>query len=433
MHPRTSQLSGRPTQVGGGGGGGGTSTTTTSRPSNLQEFTSMSWSELRTSALDLSRVRSAVGQVLGEDLHRSFVGVGLRPAMVSLETMMESTASRQFGLLGRLALMFASPEEASSMLKFPQQVLVFAIHSCILNSGYTCTGSSTQRFEQSDSWPDCLPPAWSDSTGKSFAFRYRLKSEMSDKLMFKAELVGDTLVASVQNPYDTSSNRKPIEIHLRVADFVKSKAGAAPDIPESKARELMNIIEQHFLMPFKEAAAQESLAKSYAPEVFETGGVTTATRESNLNNNSNNNGLPRQSALQIGRPSMLQQPQTQQAQQQMILPVAVPVPVMGNRPPMINPGFSSDLIPGGGGGGGMLFGPGNPQFDNQMGGIYGGAMPPGRSGGNVPAGARFDPYGPPPSTGMPSRNNGPRRSQFGGEPDPDHYPPPGNNNSNMYL
>ena len=103
----------------------------------------------------------------------------------------------------------------------------------------------------------------------------------------------------------------------------------------------------------------------------------------------------------------------------------------GNDPLSGGMDFRGDLVPGGGGS--MLFGPGNPQFDSRFrpgglgsGGVGGGA--PG-SGPNVP-GARFDPYGPPVS-GYPGagRGSNPRRSHYGGEPDPDDFPPPGN----MYM
>lgn len=43
--------------------------------------------------------------------------------------------------------------------------------------------------------------------------------------------------------------------------------------------------------------------------------------------------------------------------------------------------------------------------------------------GAVPPGARFDPFGPPePDAILPVR--GPRPNRIGGDPDPDHLPPP---------
>ena len=94
----------------------------------------------------------------------------------------------------------------------------------------------------------------------------------------------------------------------------------------------------------------------------------------------------------------------------------------------LNAGFRGDLVPGGGGS--MLMGPGNPSFDARFapGGVGGGVR--GGGGPNVP-GARFDPYGPPVG-GVPPRGQfgqGPRRTHYGGEPDPDEFPPPGG----MYM
>ena len=85
-------------------------------------------------------------------------------------------------------------------------------------------------------------------------------------------------------------------------------------------------------------------------------------------------------------------------------------------------GFEDDLNPFGSGTGGSLIGPGHPGFgDAGRMGRHPGANYPG-----VPAGARFDPFGPPagPSRAG-SRGRGAGRGIGFGGPNPDHLAPPG--------
>ena len=253
---------------GSGAGGAGAP-----RPSNLgEQFASMSWSELCASAADLRRVREALVATLGEAGSRSsFVGVGLRPALVSLETVMEATAVRQYGLLGRLALVVDSPEKAAELLPTPAVTLAFALHSQFLASGFICTGSGDATFEYTESWPNSLPPRWVNDAMTDFAFRYRLRSEASDKATLRANLQGDTLVVTLKNPYATNGGaNETFTVHLRVSDFVKSKPGEKPNMPEAKERELVNIIDTRLLGPFFAAQPQKTAG------AFATGGAAAS-------------------------------------------------------------------------------------------------------------------------------------------------------------
>ena len=153
--------------------------------------------------------------------------------------------------------------------------------------------------------------------------------------------MSDLLAISANDPY--SSGKDAMTMHLRIKDFVKSKAGEAPALVESKERELNNVIEER-IIPLgggrKTPQQQGSGGEHYA-----TGGAAAGMDYS---------------------PDYMRGP-----------------PVVGGG------GFAGDLVPGGGGS--MLFGPGNPNFDARF---RPGQIDPRRGGGGRVPEARFDPYGP---------------------------------------
>jgi len=363
--PRFSNLS----AAGGGGGGTGGG----GLPSPGEAPTT--WEGLFKSAQELKNVRDAAFPIL-ESNKQGFVSLNLRPAMFEIQKELERSASRQFGLLGRLALVKASPKECGAdYLPLPAMVLAFAVHSAILNAGFVCTGTATSDFSESEQWPNVLPPGWLDDTGSKFSFRYRLRSSASDRLVWKGVVMSDLLAISANDPY--SSGKDAMTMHLRVKDFVKSKAGEAPQLIESKERELCSVIEDR-VIPLG------SVRKSspQADPGFYTGQPTGGG-------------------------------------------VADYSPDFMTGPPVVGGGFGGDLMPGGGGS--MLFGPGNPNFDARF---RPGQVDPRRGGGGRVPEARYDPYGPfgsrngdpdPDDFPMPGRNpmgtfpsgpTGPRRSNL---------------------
>jgi len=311
-----------------------------------------------------------------EDNKQGFVSLNIRPALFELQKELERSATREFGLLGRLALCRATPAECGTeLLPLPAMVLAFAVHSAILNSGFVCTGSASLDFTEAENWPSVLPLGWLDDTGAKFSFRYRARSSASDKLVWKGVVMTDLLAISANDPYSTGKDA--MTMHLRIKDFVKSKAGEPPALVESKERELFSVIEER-IIPI--AGVRKSPQGDVSPNYF-------------LNN------LP---TVGVSRPSGMVSPQ----------------PGPG--------GFQGDLVPGGAGGS-MLFGPGNPQFDARFRPQNPRLTDPNLRGGRIPE-ARFDPYGPmggvgfdpdPDDLPMPGRNSmfptgpvGPRRSNL---------------------
>lgn len=235
-------------------------------------------------------------------------------------------------------------------------VLAFAVHCAILNCGFVCTGSGSKDFHEQIEWPNVLPSDWVDESGSRFQFRYRLKSEAADKLTWKAVLMGDLLAVSANDPY--SDAKDAMTMHLRVKDFIKSKAGDAPLLFDSKEKELISVIEER-MVPVS--------------GVRKTG---PSPRTSNLGSSmGGGNGGGGSRSLQVN-------------------------------PPIRGIGFQGDLQPGGGGS--MLYGPGNPNFDQRF---RGQPVQDVRGGGGIVPGARFDPYAP--------------YHTGGGEPDFDDFPMPG--------
>jgi len=326
------------------------------------------WEGLYKSAQELKSVREAAFAVLDKN-KQGFVSLHVRPALFEIQKELERAATAQFGLLGRLALCKPTPKECGTeLLPLPSMVLAYAVHSAILNAGFVCTGSSLADFHEQESWPSVLPSGWLDDTGSKFSFRYRARSGASDRLVWKAVFMSDLLAISANDPY--SSGKDAMTMHLRVKDFVKSKAGEAPALIESKERELYSVIEERILPITKPRQTPDN-----TPTFSTNSEPPVGSRGSGQ--------MPRGSNM----------------------------PDYGNDGPYPAPagGFGGDLIPGGGGS--MLFGPGNPQFDARF-RPQDPRLP--RGGGRVPE-ARFDPYGPFGSGGY-------------GDPDPDEFPMPGPRN-----
>ena len=324
------------------------------------------WEGLYKSAHELKQIRDAVFPLLEEN-KQGFVSLNVRPALFEIQKELERAASKQFGLLGRLALCKRTPEECGTeLLPIPAMVLAFAVHSAILNAGFVCTGSSTSEFSETESWPNVLPPGWLDDSGMKYSFRYRARSGASDKLIWKAVVMSDLLAISANDPYSTGKDA--MTMHLRIKDFVKSKPGEPPLLVESKEKELYSVIEERIIpigIPRRLSPHSDTSPNYFVTNMPVVGG----------------------GGARSGREDY-------------------------NDPLMVGPGgFGGDLMPGVGGS--MLFGPGNPQFDGRFRPMDPRASDLRRGGGRVPE-ARYDPYGP-----------------FGvnrGDPDPDDFPMPGARN-----
>ncbi|KAI8909830.1 hypothetical protein EDD86DRAFT_206333 [Gorgonomyces haynaldii] len=92
--------------------------------------------------------------------------------------------------------------------------------------------------------------------------------------------------------------------------------------------------------------------------------------------------------------------------------------------PFTGPSFGSPMGPVGGyPGGGSIVGPDHPMFNNPYPGYPPNLGPPRFNDMQVPPGARFDPVSPFGNPQRPSRMG--RGMPFTGEPNPDHFAPPG--------
>jgi len=319
------------------------------------------WEGLFQSAQELKGVRDASFPLL-ESNKQGFVSLHVRPALYEIQKELERSATAKFGLLGRLALNKATPAECGvELLPLPAMVLAYAVHSAILNAGFVCTGSSSSDFSEVESWPNVLPKGWLDDTGSKFSFRYRQRSNASDRLIWKGVVMSDLLAISANDPY--SSGKDAMTMHLRIKDFVKSKDGEAPALIESKERELNSVVEDR-IIPIGNPGSSKG---NNSGGTFQT--------------NSNPSGRRGGSGMDV----------------------SPDYPSVG---PMSG-GFGGDLVPGGGGS--MLFGPGNPQFDARF---RPGQVDPRRGGGGRIPEARFDPYGP-------------SFNAHNADPDPDEFPMPG--------
>lgn len=325
------------------------------------------WEGLYDSSLELKKIRDSIFPILSTN-KQGFVSLNIRPALYEIQKELERTAVQHFGLLGRLCLMKPTKEECGTeLLPLPAMVLAFAVHSAILNAGFVCTGSANVDFSEQEAWPNCLPPQWLDDTGSKYSFRYRLRSGASDRLIWKAVVMTDLLAISANDPY--SSGKDAMTMHLRIKDFVKSKAGEPPALQEAKERELVSVIEERIL-PLGMTKRGSNLSSDDGMYIGGGGGAGGGYGGG----------------------------------------ASGPYITGGGGPAGGGPGFGGDLVPGGGGS--MLFGPGNAQFDQRF--RPGQAGQGGRGGGRIPE-ARYDPYGP-----------------FGtgnfADPDPDEFPMPGPRN-----
>ncbi|CAM9162735.1 unnamed protein product [Chrysoparadoxa australica] len=249
-----------------------------------------------------------------------------------------------------------------------------------------------------------VPDGWSNGAAAStpcVSFRYRREDAAGKTFLLKVVQVGENEASA----YLAESNGQTESLSLTLSDFADCLA-AEDTIAAARSQ-----FEDKCIKPF--LPAPDAKQASTAPSTKE---VTNTRRDEHD-----------QDPLRVGPPRM---------------PGPVPIPGMGPASPYpVHPGaipggvpglgrggdFNGDLMPGGPG-----LGPGMPGMTG--GGLMGPDHPAfGGSGGSglLPQ-PRFDPYGPPmpgiPGPGGLGRGRGGGRgngNRFGGDPDPDHLPPPG--------
>eukprot|EP00511_Aplanochytrium_stocchinoi_P006129 CAMPEP_0204832840 /NCGR_PEP_ID=MMETSP1346-20131115/14919_1 /ASSEMBLY_ACC=CAM_ASM_000771 /TAXON_ID=215587 /ORGANISM="Aplanochytrium stocchinoi, Strain GSBS06" /LENGTH=407 /DNA_ID=CAMNT_0051964927 /DNA_START=54 /DNA_END=1277 /DNA_ORIENTATION=+ len=350
-----------------------------------------------------------------------------------LETLKQvvGAAARDLGPAGSLALCDL-PRKINSETACDADVMMLFIHAIILatdkhNVKVECTGSTDETpFDAKSSWPEIIPDNWKVEGNYSFRYQFSYRSPRGPvkELNVKVRAVKmDTLLLLTVLPQGKDD---PIVSNIKIRDFIPSNnpdgirdactvdvepnsVGLSQVLSRAAATQLYTIVDTQILSP-----------------LYDELGVVKQTNGSDSGGNNNRDGRRGRDPLRVPprnptRPGM---------------PAAPWMPGVGpGRGPMpgFPGGFDDDLTPGGGTGtGGMLMGPGNAMFNGRRGRFGEGGVPPG-----VPPGARFDPYGPgvpPPGYPRPAPGTAPdpRRGGGRGDPNPDHLPPPGNDNEDPY-
>ncbi len=362
--------------------------------------------------------------------------------------IVENICKRQFGVLGLLGLCkMEDVRHPSTLLMAAAHVLLIEVSREELDLVLTCTGNEinqTPEWNHEVNWPELFPDGWNKGVDeKSFSFCYKVSQlpncddhdaikrtgnvhilikgiQMGSNMFVLNGVVVDSENSDRLHKKDWSPNlQPPVTCGLNISDFVamsKNCEGGVPllanendsvglcgIITRASALQLSITIKRQILHPL---LSEYTVAKS--PEV-----------------------------------SLSPKKKSSESAQQKII-IDDPTGQWGSTYPVGGPASnygSSDLFPnlnifppygGGVSGGGMHFGPNNPFFDQRFEDIRGrgpsrgpSRLPPG-----VPPGARFDPFCAP---GIGEGRGGFGRSQRygrgntggGGEPNPDHLPPPG--------
>lgn len=316
--------------------------------------------------------------------------------------------------------------DAKPHLRNGADALIAFLHIVMKQKGFRCVGIGEQGDIKEEK--DMFPEGW-NSLSDSYSFRYK-HSQSSMTFLFKCLVMGSTLLIHAIALEDDKIH----SINTTIKENIREGVAMTEyyDLFTAKIRDLFG----NFNV--------DIIAKLFPnlKEGFEDRNATNPTQNNNNNaaNNANNNNNvyintnPHRPAgydpLRI-EPVRPRPPPLGQGD------YGIPVPFAGgygdaDRFPALGgmgvPGLPSGggFMPpgiGGGRGGGSLMGP--HDFRVWPGtGMPPGALPPGVH--PPPPGARFDPFSPIP----PSNVNRPPRTLPGGDPDPDHLPPPGY--SDMY-
>eukprot|EP00761_Pharyngomonas_kirbyi_P014112 gb/GECH01014142.1/.p1 GENE.gb/GECH01014142.1/~~gb/GECH01014142.1/.p1 ORF type:complete len:329 (+),score=75.83 gb/GECH01014142.1/:1-987(+) len=283
------------------------------------------------------------------------------------------------------------------------EALCLVLYATMIAEGFRCVGLSESEPESEHS-ADSIPQDWNSSTDAySFRFCY---GENTERYIVKCVTLGSTiLVHALVEPGQYSL--PPLEINLD--DYLRTDVTWNIDNIQRgyfKSPEAF----QQFINAVKMQIARELVPSSSSSSSSATG---QASRDD-------------QERRPPPQPEPRQPPPRDYDPLRETGPERTPYGVGAED---LYPGGFAPRIPGAPSmRGGTQVGPDHPMFGGVRDPYVGNGSRPGMGGprippGSVPPGARFDPFGPPP---MYPRGGGPgpRRSTRG-DPDPDHFPPPG--------
>eukprot|EP00850_Spirogloea_muscicola_P006436 SM000030S11445 [mRNA] locus=s30:734031:736404:+ [translate_table: standard] len=256
----------------------------------------------------------------------------------------------------------AAIKAAKPVFRDDHDRVAFAAHAAVLASGYSLVAAGRSvDAEPSEAKESEATSSWKNSNG-TYAFRYAADDDPERTMILKGTAMGESLML------DAAADSRTTNTELKVKDYVADTSNS------SYARQYKN------LRLLVEHVERDILKDLYPP-------IASAKSTSR-----SSQGKTETSRLIEGE----NQPQWQPAQGSGLyvpnqghddLYPASGLGVFPMQPDM--PGLMGGVgIPGGGG---MLLGPNDPRWlgVGSSQGPYGGGLPPG-----VPAGARFDPYGP---------------------------------------
>jgi len=423
------------------------------RAGALEELELRTWSELVAFG-DALRRRSEGAAVLQDRFGRigAWVASVTANGEPALRHKAEALAQKPLGPLGRLALC-----ELGATLRRPPDVLMAVVHVLLLRNAtehgvsLRCVGivddddddeeeeeeegeeddddngdTSAQKmtFDPEARWPEIFPDGWLIAKPRSYSFRYLVVANHASReqldgaqLAIKGAIMGSSkLLVNGMLQGKGTQGKEPVSASISIKDFVASSSKDAVEKSfENETLGVCGLITRASALQLAGLVRTELLEPFFGKRIVEEENAGASASSADPEGEGNTSGEHHGRNLRAGRPGYGADFRGN------------PAGVGGGRGFLGGPGgFGDDLLPGGGTGqGGMLFGPGNAAFD-------------GRGGGNrpagVPPGARFDPFGPPGVVprggGFGPRPRGPPRggpgpgNSFGGDPDPDHLPPP---------